>query len=128
MCYTIRDLNEIEDVAPRLGISENQESRFPAQELQSETVGLALHRVRPGMRQGFAHRHERAEEIYVVLSGTGRVKLDDTILDVAPFDAIRVAPQVARAFEAGSDGLELLAFGPQHAGDGEKLDGDFWNR
>jgi len=62
----------------------------------------------------------------VVLSGTGRMKLDDDVRDVGPMDAIRVSPQVARAFEAGADGLELLVFGPRHAGDGEVLREDFW--
>jgi hypothetical protein len=41
-------------------------------------------------------------------------------------DAIRVAAEVARAFEAGPDGLELLVFGPHHEKDGEVLEEDFW--
>jgi len=103
-----------------------QAARFPRQDLGSETIGLALHLVRPGQRQAFAHRHEQAEEIYVVISGNGRVKLDHDIHEISPMDAIRVAPQVARAFEAGPDGLELLAFGPHHEDDGEILRTDFW--
>ena len=71
------------------------------------------------------HRHHSAEEIYVILSGTGRAKLDDEIVEVRPLDAIRVPPEVARAFEAGGDGLEFLAFGPHHPGDGEPVD-DPW--
>ena len=62
----------------------------------------------------------------MVLSGSGQVKLDDEVRPLAAMDAVRVAPQVARAFEAGAEGLELLAFGPRHAGDGEVLDEDFW--
>lgn len=126
MTYTIKNLREVQDVAPRFGVSETQEARFPREELGSETVGLAFHVVRPGRRQAFAHRHEEAEEIYVVLSGGGRVKLDEEIREVGPLDAIRVAPPVARAFEAGPDGLELLVFGPRHAGDGEFIREDFW--
>jgi mannose-6-phosphate isomerase-like protein (cupin superfamily) len=83
-------------------------------------------RVKPGQRQAFAHRHEQAEEIYVILSGTGRIKLDDEVVEVAPLDAIRIAPGVARALEADDEGLEYLAFGPHHEGDGEILKGDFW--
>jgi quercetin dioxygenase-like cupin family protein len=79
----------------------------------------------PGKR-GSAHRHEHAEEICVVLSGSGRVKLDDDTRDLHPLDAVRIAPQVARAFEAGPEGLELLVFGPRHGGDGEVLREDFW--
>lgn len=82
-------------------------------------------RLRPNKRSPFNHRHTSAEEIYVVLGGSGRVKLDDEIAAVRPLDAIRVAPEVARAFEAGPEGLELLAFGPHHPGDGEPVE-DSW--
>ncbi len=126
MHYTIKNLREVEDQAPKFGFSEVQEARFPREDLGSETIGLAFHVVRPGKQQAFAHRHEQAEEIYVVLSGSGRVKLDEEIHQIGPLDAIRVAPTVARAFEAGSSALELLVFGPRHAGDGEILREEFW--
>lgn len=93
----------------------------------AEQTGFSLHRVKPGQRQGFAHRHDAAEEIYVVVSGAGRMKLDDDVIDVRPLDAVRVAPSVVRAFEAGSDGLEVLAFGPRHDGDGELIHDDVWS-
>ncbi|HEY1593573.1 MAG TPA: cupin domain-containing protein [Solirubrobacteraceae bacterium] len=126
MSYTIKNLQEIEDVAPKFGFDEVQEARFPRKDLNSETVGLAFHRVKPGRRQAFAHRHEEAEEVYVILSGDGQMKLDDEVIAVSKLDAIRVAPTIARAFEAGPDGLELLVFGPRMAGDGEVLREDFW--
>ena len=126
MDYSIKNLREVEDVAPRFGFSEVQEARFARRDLESETLGLAFHRVRPQCRQAFAHRHRAAEEIYVVLSGSGRMKLDDEIHEISGMDAIRVAPQVARAFEAGPDGLELLVFGPHHEGESEVLREDFW--
>ena len=127
MTYTIKNLREVEDVAPRFGLSEVQQARFAREDLDSETIGLAYLIVRPGKRQAFAHRHQDAEEIYVVLSGSGQVKLDDELRPLAAMDAVRVAPQVARAFEAGPEGLELLAFGPRHAGDGDVLKEDFWS-
>lgn len=126
MDYTIKNLCEIEDVAPKFGFSEVQEARFPREDLDAQTIGLAFHFVKPSSRQAFAHRHDQAEEIYVVLSGSGRVKLDQDVRDVGPLDAIRVAPRVARAFEAGPEGLQLLVFGPRHAGDGEIMREDFW--
>jgi mannose-6-phosphate isomerase-like protein (cupin superfamily) len=126
MSYTIKNLHEVEDMAPGFGFAEVQAARFARNDLDSETVGLALLGVHPGKRQAFAHRHEHAEEIYVVISGKGRMKLDDEIVEVGPMDAIRVAPEVARAFEAGRDGLELLVFGPHHAKDGEVLKEEFW--
>jgi mannose-6-phosphate isomerase-like protein (cupin superfamily) len=127
MNYVIKNLREVEDQAPKFGFSEVQEARFPREDLNAQTIGLAFHRVKAGQRQAFAHRHENAEEVYVILSGTGRIKLDNEVHEVAPLDAIRVAPQVARAFEADPrENLELLAFGPRHAGDGEILRDDFW--
>jgi len=126
MSFTIKNLREIEDMAPRFGFDEVQEARFARTDLDSETIGLAFHRVKPGKRQAFAHRHQQAEEIYVILSGGGRIKLNDELREVGEMDAIRVSPEVARAFEAGPDGLELLVFGPRHAGDAEVISEDFW--
>lgn len=125
MSHTIRNLRDVEDLAAKHGLSETQEARFPREELDAESTGLAYIVLRPGKRQPFAHRHDAAEEIYVVLSGGGKLKLDDEVIDVGSMDAIRVAPHVTRAFEAGPDGLELLVFGTHHAGDAEMVQ-DFW--
>src|SRR6185503_17250812 len=103
----------------------HQEARFAFGDLDAEQTGVALEVVKPGKRHAFGHRHENAEEIYVVLSGEGRMRLDDEIIEVGPLDAIRVSPPVTRAFEAGADRLELLVFGPRHEGDGEIFP-DFW--
>jgi mannose-6-phosphate isomerase-like protein (cupin superfamily) len=124
--YTIKNLRDSEDFAPKFGFDEQQEARFPWRDLGAQATGLAFLRVKPGRRQAFAHRHHAAEEIYVVLSGSGRIKLDDEIHEVGALDAIRIAPGVARAFEAGPEGLEFLAFGPHHENDGEILRDDFW--
>jgi mannose-6-phosphate isomerase-like protein (cupin superfamily) len=126
MSYTIKNLREVNDIAPKFGFDEVQEARFAWRELNAEKTGLALHRVKPGCRQAFAHRHDQAEEIYVVLTGRGQVKLDDEVQDIGPMDAVRISPEVGRAFAAGPDGLELLVFGPHHEGDTEVLKGDFW--
>ena len=127
MSYSIKNLREVDDSAPKFGYDKVQEAHFAGRDLGAEQTGISFHVVKTGQRQGFAHRHEEAEEVYVVLSGTGRVKLDDEIHDVGPLDAVRVAPEVARAFEASDDTpLELLAFGPRHEGDGEILKEDFW--
>ena len=128
MSYTVKNLREAEDMALKYGFSEHQESRFPQRDLGAEATGLSYHVVKAGKRQAFAHRHQHAEEIYVVLSGTGRVKLDDDVVDLRPMDAIRVAPQVTRSFEAGpGERLELLAFGPHHEGDAEMIQEDVWS-
>ena len=125
MDYTIKNLRDVDDMAAKHGFSETQEARFAVSDLGAEDTGISYHVVRPGKRQAFGHHHREAEEIYVVLSGSWRIKLDDEVSEVGPMDAIRIAPQVTRAFEAGADGLELLAFGPRHAGDSEMVPG-FW--
>lgn len=93
--------------------------------LEAEQTGVTHFRLRPGRRSPFAHRHADAEEVYVILAGSGRIKLDDDLVELRPLDAIRVAPDVVRAFEAGPDGLEFLAFGPHHDADGEPIN-DPW--
>jgi uncharacterized cupin superfamily protein len=124
--FTLKNLAEVDDSAPKFGYAEVQEARFAKDELDAQQTGVSYQRVKPGKRQAFAHRHERAEEVYVVMRGSGRAKLDDQIVELRALDAIRVAPGVTRAFQAGSDGLELLAVGPRHDGDGDVLPG-WWS-
>jgi mannose-6-phosphate isomerase-like protein (cupin superfamily) len=127
MSYTIKNLRDVEDRAVGGGFSETQESRFARADLAAEQTGLAHHFVKPGKRQSFAHRHHAAEEISLVISGSGRVKIDDEVLEIGPLDAIRIAPDAARAFEAGPEGLEFVVFGPHHERDGELLPAEeFW--
>lgn len=123
--YTVKKLTEVQDSAPKFGYEEFQEARFATGDLGAEHTGVSHHRLKPGKRQAFAHRHDQAEEVYVVLAGSGRVRLDEDIVELGRLDAIRVAPGVIRKFEAGPDGLEWVAFGPHHEGDGELIE-DWW--
>src|SRR5215212_1798879 len=123
--FTKVSLAAVDDAAPGNGFSDRWQARVAGDALEAERTGVALFRLLPGKRSPFTHRHTAAEEIYVVLSGSGRVKLDDQLLDVGPLDSIRVAPATARAFEAGRDGLEFLAFGPRRPGDGQPVE-DPW--
>ena len=107
--FTKVSLAAVDDAAPGNGFGDRWEARLARDALAAERTGLTLFRLFPGKRSPFTHRHTDAEEVYVVLSGSGRVKLDDEIVDVGPLDSIRVAPATARAFEAGKD-LEFLAF------------------
>jgi mannose-6-phosphate isomerase-like protein (cupin superfamily) len=125
MSYSKTNLRSVRDSAAEHGLSETQEARFPREELGAEQTGMNLLTVKPSQREAFAHRHGKAEEVYVVLSGSGHVKLDDELVELAPLDAVRVGPGVARSFEAGPDGLEVLIFGPHVEGDSE-LVADFW--
>lgn len=120
--YSHLNLADVEDAAPANGFGDRWQARVARQALDAEQTGVTHFRLLPGKRSPFVHRHARAEEVYVVLAGSGRIKLDDELADVRPLDAIRVAPEVARAFEAGPDGLEFIAFGPHHEADGEPVD------
>src|ERR671914_433775 len=98
--YTHMSVLDAEDAAEKFGMSESQESRF---------------------------LHGEAEEVYFVVSGSGRIKLDDEILDLRPREAVRVSPGVMRAFEAGPEGLEILAFGRRHAQDPGEVVPGWWS-
>lgn len=126
MDYAITNLRDVEDSAAKFGYGDRQESRFPSTDLGTESTGLAYHVVKPGQRQPFGHRHHQAEEVHVVISGSGTLKLGDETHPVRALDAIRVAPGVARGFEAGPEGLEYVVFGPHHENDGDLLK-DFWD-
>ena len=119
--FTKLNLDAVDDAAPANGFGDRWEARVARQALAAERTGVSFFRLLPGKRSPFTHRHTDAEEVYVVLGGSGRVKLDDELLDVGPLDCIRVAPTTARAFEAGPDGLQFLAFGAHHPGDGEPV-------
>lgn len=127
--FTIVNLTELDDAAPGFGLAGLQEARFATKPLSCEQTGLAYMSLKPGKRQPFAHHHADQEELYVVLAGSGRAKLGDEVRDLRAMDAVRVAPQVIRAFEAGEDGLDLLAFGvpvvSAHENDAVMVE-DFW--
>jgi quinol monooxygenase YgiN len=123
--YTLLNLEDVEDVAPRFGFGDQGEARFANRPLGALRTGLSHQRLRPGVRQAFGHRHQHAEEVFVVLAGTGRMKIDDEIRVVGPLDAIRLAPDSSRALEAGPEGLEFVVFGPHHTADAV-LEANFW--
>jgi mannose-6-phosphate isomerase-like protein (cupin superfamily) len=123
--FTHKRLEEVKDSAEDFGHSDKMEARFAKGDLETEETGFSFHRLKPNKRQPFGHQHEDAEEVYVIVRGDGLFKLDDEIIEVETLDAIRVSPEVMRAFEAGDDGLEVLVFGPRKDGDGS-LDPEFW--
>jgi quercetin dioxygenase-like cupin family protein len=123
--FTIKNLKEVDDSAAERG--DEMEARFGRKHLGSEHLGVSYFRYGPNFRPSFGHRHREQEEAYVVVGGSGRIKLDDEVIELHRWDAVRVAPGVVRAFEGGPDGLELIAIGADRpeGGDGEMVH-DFW--
>jgi mannose-6-phosphate isomerase-like protein (cupin superfamily) len=117
--YTKLNLLELEDSvgdrAPEI------EGRFGRTKLGTRDIGVSHFRYAPRFRSTMAHRHREQEEAYVVVAGSGRVLLDGELVELRQWDAVRVAPEVVRAFEAGPDGLEVIAVGgpKPEGGDGE---------
>src|SRR4051794_602929 len=115
--YAIVNLLEIEDSVA--GRAPGMEGRFGRKHLGSRDLGVSHFRYAPGTRSPQAHSHREQEEAYVVVAGSGRVRLDDEVRDIRQWDVVRVAPEVVRAFEAGPGGLQLIAVrGPKPQGGG----------
>jgi mannose-6-phosphate isomerase-like protein (cupin superfamily) len=120
--HTIVNLREIDDsVGGRL---DGLEARFSRTAIDSRDLGVSLFSYQPGVRPSTGHRHREQEEAYVVVRGSGRVLLDGEVHDIALWDVVRVAPSVVRAFEAGPEGLEVIAIGgpKPEGGDGEQVE------
>jgi mannose-6-phosphate isomerase-like protein (cupin superfamily) len=111
--YTVVNLKEVEDMALKSGLAPNLEYRSGGP-LELESSGLSYQRLAPNFRTPFGHKHKQQEELYILVGGSGRVKIDDEIVDVKTLDAVRVPAEKMRCFEAGPEGLELLAFGAPH--------------
>ena len=110
--YTRINLKQdVEDMAPRFGLSPGLESRFARAPLGLEESGVSYFRIAPGFRMPFGHRHGRQEEVYVIVSGSARIKLEDEIVELREWDLVRVPATTTRALEGGPEGAEVLAFG-----------------
>jgi quercetin dioxygenase-like cupin family protein len=107
--WTIINLLDVEDSAA--GRSEGLEARMARKRLDSRDIGVSLFRYAPGVRNPMSHSHGEQEEAYVVVNGSGRIRLDDELRELRQWDVVRVAPEVVRAFEAGPDGLDVVAVG-----------------
>ena len=121
--YTIKNLKEVEDSAQQFGLAPNIEARFARKELDGALSGISYQRLARNFRMPFGHRHKTQEETYVVLHGSARAKLDDEVVELREWDALRVPPDTMRCLEAGRDGVELLVFGAGDAGDVEMVQG-----
>jgi quercetin dioxygenase-like cupin family protein len=123
--FTRKNLMEVDDSAADRGA--DVEARFARKHLDSEHLGVSYFRYGAGFRSPYGHRHREQEEAYVVVGGSGRMKLGDEVIELRRWDVVRVAPNAVRAFEGGPEGLELIAVGNDRpeGGDGEMVQ-DFW--
>lgn len=109
--YTVKNLKRVENMAEQFGLDENLEARFARKPLELSNFGVSYQKLGPGFRMPFGHTHEKQEEAYVVISGSGRIKVGDEIVELTEWDMIRVPNDVPRALEGGADGMEVIAIG-----------------
>jgi mannose-6-phosphate isomerase-like protein (cupin superfamily) len=123
--FTVMNLLEVDNSAADHG--SGLEARFARKHLDSDHLGVSYFRYDSNFRTPFGHRHREQEEAYVVVSGSGRAKLDDEVIELSEWDVLRVAPEVVRSFEGGPEGLALIAIGNDRpeGGDGEMVQ-EFW--
>ena len=125
--YTKLNLREeVEDQAPKFGMSPDMEFRSARVPLEMQNAGISFLRVAPGFRVPFGHHHNVQEEVYVVVRGSARLKLDDEIVELKQWDAVRIAKETMRNFEGGPEGAEVIAFGAPNTGPGDGPMTDNW--
>jgi mannose-6-phosphate isomerase-like protein (cupin superfamily) len=119
MSHTVINLKEVEDQAPKFGLSPNLEMRMARVPLELEHSGVSYQRIAPNFRLPFGHKHKTQEELYIVLSGSLRAKIEDEVIELKPWDAVRVHKDTMRSFEGGPEGAEMLAIGAPSTGPGD---------
>ena len=118
--YTKLNLRkEVEDQAPKFDMSPEMEYRPGRAALDLENSGVSFFKLQPDFRVPFGHKHNEQEEVYIVVDGTARVKLDDEILELEPWDAVRIHKDTMRNLEGGPEGATILLFGAPNAGSGD---------
>jgi quercetin dioxygenase-like cupin family protein len=123
--YTIVNLKEVEDQAPRFGLSPDLEARFARVALEAELIGITYQRLAPNFRVPWGHTHKTQEEMYLVVNGSLRFKVGDEIHELKPWDVIRVHKDTMRAMEAGPEGAEFVAIGAP-GGPGDAVNEENW--
>jgi mannose-6-phosphate isomerase-like protein (cupin superfamily) len=125
--YTVVNLKEVEDQAPKFGFAPHLQSRFARKALGLANSGISHFTIAPGYRVPFGHHHSYQEEVYVIVAGSARLKLDDDLVEMGTWDAVRVPPGVTRGMEGGPEGAEILAFGaPSKENADAEMVRDFW--
>ncbi len=117
--YTHVNLKEVEDQAPRFGLSPQLEMRMGRVALGLENSGVSYFRMAPGFRVPFGHQHKQQEEVYVLVNGSARIKVGDEVRELKQWDAVRFHKDTMRGVEAGDDGAEFILIGAPNTGPGD---------
>jgi uncharacterized cupin superfamily protein len=118
--YTHLNLKEdVDDQAPNFGLSPNLEARMARVPLGLEKSGVSYIRLAPGFRIPFGHKHKQQEEVYVLVNGSARIKVEDEVRELRQWDAVRLHRDTLRGFEAGDEGAEFIAIGAPNTGPGD---------
>ncbi len=126
--YTKKNLKEdVENAAPKFGMPDELQARFGRSALEGETLGLSHMKLEPNFRIPFGHKHSGQEEVYVIVRGSARIKVDDEIVEVAEWDAIRFDKDTMRNVEAGPEGVEYLAFGAGDDPRDAQMEPNWWS-
>jgi mannose-6-phosphate isomerase-like protein (cupin superfamily) len=126
--YTIQNLKDVEDQAPNFGLSPQLEARMARVPLELENFGVTYQRLGPNFRVPFGHKHKNQEEVYLVVSGSMRAKVEDEVVELKQWDALRVHKDTMRGFEAGPEGAEIIAVGAPNTGPGDaEVEQDWWS-
>jgi mannose-6-phosphate isomerase-like protein (cupin superfamily) len=127
--YSVQNLKEVQNQGENFGIDPNDmELRMAKDPLECANAGISYVKLGPGFRAPFGHTHKTQEEIYVLMTGSARIKVGDDVIDMKPFTAVRVAPDTMRSYEGGPEGAEIIAIGAPRtgAGDGDVTPG-WWS-
>ena len=125
--YTKVNLRDVENQAPKFDMPDELDARFARTPIEGETLGLSLMKLGPDFRIPFGHKHPDQEEVYVVVRGSGRIKVEDEVVELGEWDAIRIDKDTMRNMEAGPNGIEFLAFGSGDDPTDAEMEPDWWH-
>jgi quercetin dioxygenase-like cupin family protein len=124
--YTVLKVTDVEDQGPNFGLEGKMEARFLRVDLGCQECGVTYLRLAPGFRIPFGHKHKVQEEVYVLVSGSARIKVEHDVHELEPWSAVRMSKDVTRGLEAGPDGAEFVLVGAPHTGPGDAIVEQGW--
>jgi hypothetical protein len=124
--YTVLKVSDVDDQGKNFGLEGKMEARFMRVDLECENCGVTYLRLAPDFRIPFGHRHKVQEEVYLLVSGSARIKVGDDVHDLEPWTAVRLSKDAMRGMEAGPEGAEFVLIGAPHTGPGDAITEPNW--